>query len=127
MGRKKPRGRPPALTWNAEQLDRLEKGAGLGLTIEEIGILLGVCAKTIQRAMEDPAIKERYNKGYADAKEILIKRAYKQSETNPSMTMFILKCKHRWRETEHATEISPHDRAKLAREYMKKLQAGDAI
>jgi len=127
MGRKKPRGRPPALTWNAEQLDRFEKGAGLGLTIAELGVLLGVCTTTIQKAMDDPVIKEVYDKGYAGAKEILIKRAWEQSKTNPSMTMFILKCKYRWRETEHATEISPHDRAKMAREYMKKLQAGESI
>lgn len=96
------RGRPK-IKLTDTQLEQIEKMAGYGLNMTQIAALLGMSKDTIERrANEDPAISAAIEKGRAEAIHKVAESAYKQAVSGacPAMTMFYLKCRAKWKETQ---------------------------
>jgi transcriptional regulator with XRE-family HTH domain len=85
-----------------EQISTIERCAGLGLTIEEISIILNVSRPTLNRKLRDEEeVRNSYETGRAKAKLKVVGKLFELiEEGNPAAIFFYLKCKCGWRETE---------------------------
>jgi hypothetical protein len=91
----------PKLT--AEQIVELKKMATLGLSIDQMAPLLDISARTLERMnAENDAVSGAIKKGRAEAIIAVGKSAFVQavSGKTPAMTMFYLKCRAGWKETQ---------------------------
>lgn len=97
-----------------EQIDQIEKMSGLGLTVEQIGQLLGVSKATFDRAAKREAVvREALERGRNKAQLSIVKSAYSQAAAgNTAMTIFLLKTRYGYRETERV-ELTGADGAPL--------------
>lgn len=86
-----------------KELEQVEKLAGLGLNMKQIGYVVGVSKETMERRMKDqPEVADAVEKGRAMALAAVTKSAFQQaiSGKQPAMTMFWLKCRAGWSETD---------------------------
>ena len=85
-----------------EQLKQIRTMAGLGLTVQKIGIILGISKATFDRAARrDPAVKEALEKGREQTELQVRAWAHKSAERgNVAMQIFLLKTRYGFRETE---------------------------
>jgi hypothetical protein len=86
-----------------KELQQVEKLAGLGLNMKQIAHIIGVCKKTLERRMQDqPEVAVAVEKGRALAIAKVSKTAYELalSGKHPVMTIFFLKCRAGWSETD---------------------------
>ena len=82
---------------------QMETMAAFGLNIEQMAAILGFTKPTFERRIaENPAVFEAIEKGRATALLNVGKTAYDLavSGSEPAMTMFYLKCRGRWKETQ---------------------------
>lgn len=103
------------------EIDQVEKLSGLGLNIRQIGYVIGVSKSTMERRIKDqPAVAEAVEKGRALALAAVTKSAFQQAISGkvPAMTMFWLKCRAGWSETdaedEKQNEYKPPKSLRLA-------------
>jgi predicted transcriptional regulator len=94
---------------NDELLAKVKTLAAFGLTDEQIAVLVGVSEMTIRRRAA-----KQLKEGRLTASVKVIESAYKQAVSGkcPAMTMFWLKCRMRWRETDREND---NDDEKLAK------------
>lgn len=86
-----------------EQVKQIETMAGLGLKVEQMASILGMSKKTFERRIKDTlGASDALEKGRAIAAHQVTKTAYELAKSGkvPAMTMFWLKCRERWRETQ---------------------------
>lgn len=91
-----------------DMLERLEHMAAAGLSIQQMGFLLGMSKATIERRIaENRQAIEAVEKGRAKALFNVGKSAYEQaiSGKNTAMTIFYLKCRGGWKETQEVQLI----------------------
>ena len=94
-----PKTKPPPLT--PKEIDSIETMAGLGLTVDKIGAVLGMSKATIERRLKStPEAHEALSKGRAKAENAVASTAYEMAISGkcPAMTIFFLKCRARWKE-----------------------------
>lgn len=87
--------------YNEEQLDLIERAAGMGCTIDQIAYLLNIHPRTFDKYLHhNEQIKERVERGRAKAAFKVMGTAYTMAVSGhePAMTMFWLKTRCRWRE-----------------------------
>lgn len=92
---------------DAKELEQVEKLSGLGMNIKQIGYVIGVSKSTMERRIKDqPEVAEAVEKGRAMALANVTKSAYQQAISGkvPAMTMFWLKCRAGWSETDAEDE-----------------------
>lgn len=85
-----------------EDLKRIQKLAGFGLTQEKIADVFNMHRNTFQNRMEKhPEVRLAYDRGIAQAEADVTEKAYEMamSGEHPSMTMFWLKCRAKWKDT----------------------------
>ena len=89
--------------FDEKDLERIEKLAGYGLTKEKIADVFGMHRNTfLNRYKKDPKLLEALNRGIARAEADVSTKAYEMamSGDHPSMTMFWLKCRAKWKEVQ---------------------------
>jgi len=94
-----------------EELSKITTMAGLGLTVVQMAAILGMSKATFDRRMSDTeGASEALEKGRATAAQNVMATAYKMAISGnvPAMTMFWLKCRQRWKET-NVHEVSGVD------------------
>lgn len=87
---------------NEEQIGTIERCAGLGLTIEEISIVLNISRPTLNRKLRDEeTVRDAYEAGRVKAKLKVTAKLFELIEEGHAAAIFFyLKCKCGWRETE---------------------------
>lgn len=104
-GTGRPGGRPPniyKLKLTDEDYTKIQSMAGIGLNMEQMAALLGVCRKTLfKMASLDGKLKETIMRGRANAIMNVSNTAYKTAISGkyPEMTRFYLKCRAGWKES----------------------------
>jgi len=96
---------------DAEKLTLIGKMAAAGLNNDQMSAILGVSTSTFDdRMAERPDIKQAVAEGRAKAIFNVAVSAYAQAISGkvPAMTMFYLKCRAGWKETQ-VTEIAGKD------------------
>lgn len=85
-----------------EQIKQIETLAGYGLTDEHISDVVGIPESSIKAKC-----KEVLATGRSKALAAVTQSAYRMAVDgkNPAMTMFYLKCRARWRETDKNNEM----------------------
>jgi hypothetical protein len=85
-----------------EQIGTIERCAGLGLTIEEISIVLNISRPTLNRKLRDEEeVRIAYEAGRVKAKLKVVGKLFELiEEGNAAAIFFYLKCKCGWREVE---------------------------
>lgn len=100
-GERKRRGRP---SYKATKVDReqVQVMTGLGLTADDICNVMGFGRATLFKYFKD-----ELSAGNSVAKSKVAQSAFKMAtgEKHPAMTMFWLKCRAGWRET----QVNTHD------------------
>jgi IS30 family transposase len=92
---------------DARELEQVEKLSGLGMSVRQIGYVIGVSKSTMERRIKDqPELAEALEKGRAMAIANVSKTAYQlaTSGKHPVMTIFFLKCRAGWSETDAVDE-----------------------
>lgn len=82
---------------------QLEAMAGMGLTIAQMAAIMGMGKATLERRLKDnDELKIRLEKGRAKALLSVSRTAYDMAVSGkvPAMTMFYLKCRGGWKETQ---------------------------
>jgi hypothetical protein len=95
-------GRPKKLSFTKEDLDEIEHMAGIGLNLEQIAAIYGRSHRTFQKYFKEmPELHAAIERGRANTNKKVTNVAYQMaiSGQHPSMTMFWLKCRARWKET----------------------------
>ena len=88
-----------------KEIAQLETLAGYGLSIPKIAALFNMSKKTFERRMAENEgknpIADAISKGRAKISHNVIKAAYEMavSKKHPSMTIFWLKCRERWKDS----------------------------
>lgn len=85
----------------ARDLEQIETMCALTMPLEHIAQIIGVAKDTIERGMKrSEKIRDAVNRGRAKGAGAVYKSAYTMatSGAHPSMTIFWLKCRERWRE-----------------------------
>jgi hypothetical protein len=93
-----------------DDFKRIETMAGLGLPVDHMASILGMSKKTFERRMADtPGAIDALEKGRAVASQQVMATAYKMATSGkvPAMTMFWLKCRERWKETQAVEHSGP--------------------
>lgn len=105
----RPRKREPL---TAEDLDKIEAMAAAGLTIDQMASIFDMDKRTFERGLadDDRAGFDAVEKGRSKAVFKVGQSAFNQaiSGKTPAMTMFYLKCRAGWKETqvvEHAGKL----------------------
>ncbi len=82
---------------------QLEQMAAVGLTTQQMSALLGMSTASFERRLKDDlAVRDAVHKGRARAIFNVGATAYQQAVSGkvPAMTMFFLKCRAGWKETQ---------------------------
>ena len=90
-----------------DELKQVEKMAGIGLSIRDIGNIIGVSKSTMERRMKDqPEVAEAVERGRSSALGQVAKTAFQLAVSGqcPTMTIFWLKCRGGWSETDAVDE-----------------------
>ena len=92
-----------------QEIDQAEKMAGLGMNGDQIGLIIGVSKKTIERRMHDqPELAVALERGRAKASAAVRNTAFKMATSgkHAAMTIFWLKCRDQWREASEPIEAN---------------------
>lgn len=105
-------GRPPKLEVDAKLVRQIETMAGLGLTLEQIGLILGISDKTVSNyKLKYPELSSAYQKGRAHGALQATKglRQAMQAGGREGLTalIFYLKTQCRWKEPTHLEVSGP--------------------
>lgn len=98
-----------------DDLKKVEKLAGLGISQRKIAHVFGMPYDTFaDRMKKSPELRMAYDIGVANATVKVAESAFEQavSGNNPAMTMFWLKCRDNWKETqkhEISTKVTIED------------------
>ena len=98
-----------------DDLKKVERLAGLGLSQKKIAHVFGMPYPTFEDRMKKyPELRMAYDIGVANATVKVAESAFEQAVSGkvPAMTMFWLKCKDNWKETqkhEHVTKVTIED------------------
>lgn len=87
----------------SEDLPKIKKMAAAGLTINQIASLIDMSSASLERRIRDSEeLKAAIAKGRAEAILNVATSAYRQALSGrvPAMTMFYLKCRAGWKETQ---------------------------
>lgn len=91
-----------AIKITPDQLKQASTLAGYGLTNEQIATILGISLRTINNK---PELLQAIKDGKATAAATIMQTAFQIARKgNAAMCMFILKCKHGWREKDHESD-----------------------
>ncbi len=94
-----------------EDIERIEKLAGLGLTVDMIANILGISKRTLERrCSENKKVSDALLKGRAVAASNVAETAYKMavSGANPTMTIFWLKTQLKWNDKPEVVEAEDY-------------------
>jgi len=89
--------------FDKDDLAKVKRLAGLGLSQKKIAHVFGIHFRTFEERMKkDERIRMAYDQGVAEATVEVANKAYEMATDgkNPAMTMFWLKCKDNWKETQ---------------------------
>lgn len=84
------------------QIKLLKKLAGQGLTVSQMSAILDISKKTFERrANENSDVSDAISKGRAQSADAVTQTAYQMAVSGkcPTMTIFWLKTRQRWKET----------------------------
>lgn len=89
-----------------EQINTIERAAGLGLNLDNISYLIGISPRTLDRRLTDcEEAREAYNRGRAIAHEKVASKLFTLIEQGePAAIFFYLKCQANWREKDKTDE-----------------------
>lgn len=89
-----------------EQINTIERAAGLGLSLDNISYLIGINPRTLDRRLSDcEKAREAYNRGRAIAHEKVAGKLFTLIEQGePAAIFFYLKCQAGWREKDKIEE-----------------------
>ena len=90
-----------------EQVDQIEVMVGYGLTYEQIAAIFRMSRRTLlYRIKENEDLAEAIDRGRARAALKVTKTAYEMAVSGEcyQMTMFWLKCRQGWRQTDRVTK-----------------------
>lgn len=89
-----------------EQINTIERAAGLGLNLDNISYLIGINPRTLDRRLADcEKAREAYNRGRAIAHEKVASKLFTLIEQGePAAIFFYLKCQAGWREKDKIEE-----------------------
>lgn len=120
------------IKFTAEQMTTLEVLTGLGISLENCAVEIGVSKSTLERRMvDDPEVAEAVYRGRVKAETRMAKRAYemamgeKKGPTEARMVRYWLNCRANWKENNgpqvniqnNVVNVSPQE--KFARELGK--------
>ena len=91
----------PKKVLTPDEIKKLFSLAGLGLTVENMALIMDMSKKTLERRMIDQkGVRDAIEKGRAQASASVRSTAFKMATSGkcPAMTIFWLKCRERWRE-----------------------------
>lgn len=93
---------------NKDQIETIERAAGLGLTLNDISYLIGISPRTLDRRLiDDDRAKEAYEAGRAKAKLKVTEKLFDLIEKGETAAiLFYLKCQCGWREKDRVTETT---------------------
>ena len=106
------------------EIEQCEKLAGLGMSIREMGHIIGVSKSTMERRQHDqPELSEAIERGRAKASAAVRNTAFKMATSgrHAAMTIFWLKCRDQWREA--SEPVDANQPVKLA--YVPRSDRGD--
>lgn len=85
-----------------EKLNQIEHCASLGLTLDDIGLIISVSRKTLVRRLADnEEARNAYDRGRAKAKLRVTEKLFELIENGEAAAIFFyLKCQCNWREKE---------------------------
>jgi len=89
---------------------------GLGMTIKQIAHVFGMNEDTLElRIKENPELEAVMNMGVSAAHKQVTETAFAMATDgkNPAMTMFWLKCRAQWKDTQHVEMSGKIDLEKL--------------
>lgn len=113
------------LALGPEEIKKIETMAGLGLKVEQIATILGMSKKTFERRMKDtPGSNDALLKGRSKASYQVISTAYKMATSgrHAAMTIFWLKVREGWKETqvvEHLDGSDPSPKKEKQRTFLE--------
>jgi hypothetical protein len=83
-----------------KDIEQIEICAGLGLTITEISLIIGISRPTLNRKLDSvEEARDAYDRGRAIAKKIVTSKLFDLIEKGePAAIFFYLKCQCGWRE-----------------------------
>jgi hypothetical protein len=122
-----PAGRPPKRTEDTPA--QIMRMAGLGLTLDEIALILDINPGTLDRWLVDPEIKKLYKMGRAEIHHKMTTSAYRMAlEGDRVMMIFLLKTKFGYREVERHEHTGVGDSPIKVdrREWVESISAEDA-
>lgn len=99
-----------------ERYPEIGRMRGLGMTLKQIAHVLGMNEDTFEkRIAEDPELEMVINAGVSIAHKQVTETAFAMATDgkNPAMTMFWLKCRANWKDTQHVEMSGKIDLEKL--------------
>lgn len=92
----------PRFELDETKINIIKQGAAMGLTLDQIGILLNCNKKTVQRKInEDEQVKSLYKEGQLNAIQMAGNTLFSLiKQGNLGATIFYLKCRANWKETQ---------------------------
>jgi len=99
---------------SVEQISKLSKLAGVGLTITQMAYIMDMSKSNLERRINDQkGVREALEKGRAQTSLAIRSTAFKMANSgnHPVMTIFWLKCREKWRE-ETIEDYEPLDSLK---------------
>ena len=115
--KKKPHFNPnPKKEVPVERYPEIGRMRGLGMTVKQIAHVLGMHEETFEnRIKENPELEAVMNMGVSIAHKQVTETAFAMATDgkNPAMTMFWLKCRANWKDTQHVEMSGKIDLEKL--------------
>lgn len=95
--------------FDERQIKQIATMSGLGMSVEQMALILGVSKATFDRRKNDQeGVSEAVEKGRASASLLLRQTAYDMATSgkHPVMTIFLLKVREGWKEPR---DVDPND------------------